>query len=230
MQGARTCIQTSARRAIHPTRTACPTRSCRPGIQFVNIAFQYASESDPGPYPFGPDTPIEGGQNSTGDRHALMVDPGTCTLYELYDAHYNASGSTAGSGAIWNLNSNALAARGVDLGRRRRSPYPARPRPLRRSRSGSITHAIRMTAETTDTSYLWPARHEAGARSDPNLPPMGARFRLKAELQHQRILPTGPGRAAGHAAVRTHRRRQRLATGTSEARPTRRGPCPSSTS
>ena len=74
----------------------------------MNVSFQYASESDPGPYPFGADTPIEGGQDADGDRHALMVDPTTCTLYELYDAHYSPGGSTAGSGAIWNLRSNAL--------------------------------------------------------------------------------------------------------------------------
>ena len=67
------------------------------------------SESDKGPYPFGPKTPIEGGQNASGDRHALMVDPATCVLYELWDAHYvSRTASTAGSGAIWNLNSNAL--------------------------------------------------------------------------------------------------------------------------
>ena len=79
-----------------------------PAQPFVNISFQYASESDPGPYPFGANTPIEGGQNATGDRHAIMVDPTTCTLYELYDAQYSPAGSTAGSGAIWDLRSNAL--------------------------------------------------------------------------------------------------------------------------
>jgi len=74
----------------------------------VNVSFQYADESDPGPYPFGADTPIEGGPNATGDRHAIMIDSTTCTLYELYDAQYSPSGSTAGSGAIWSLNSDAL--------------------------------------------------------------------------------------------------------------------------
>ena len=152
------------------------------GHQFVNVTFQYASESDPGPYPFGPDTPIEGGQNATGDRHAIMVDPTTCTLFELYDARYNPSGSTAGSGAIWNLRSNALRPAGWTSADA--AGLPILPGLVRYDEveSGSITHAIRMTAETTDTSYLWPARHEAGARSDPNLPPMGARFRLKASF------------------------------------------------
>ncbi len=153
-----------------------------PGHASVNVSFQYADESDPGPYPFGPETPIEGGQNAGGDRHALMVDPSTCTLFELYDARYSPGGSTAGSGAIWNLRSNALRPAGWTSADA--AGLPILPGLLRYDEveSGNITHAIRMTAETTDTSYLWPARHEAGARSDPNLPPMGARFRLKANF------------------------------------------------
>jgi hypothetical protein len=152
------------------------------GHPFVNVSFQYASESDPGPYPFGADTPIEGGQGASGDRHAIMVDPTTCTLYELYDAHYSAGGSTAGSGAIWNLRSNALRPDGWTSADA--AGLPIMPGLLRYDEvlSGQITHAIRMTAQTTDTSYLWPARHEAGSRSDPTLPPMGARFRLKANF------------------------------------------------
>ncbi len=152
------------------------------GHSFVNVTFQYASESDPGPYPFGADTPIEGGQNATGDRHALMVDPSTCTLYELYNAQYSSTASTAGSGAIWNLRSNALRPAGWTSADA--AGLPILPGLLRYDevQSGSITHAIRMTAAMTDTSYLWPARHEAGARSDPSLPPMGARFRLKANF------------------------------------------------
>jgi len=153
-----------------------------PGHQFLSVAFQYASESDPGPYPFGPDTTIEGGQNATGDRHALMVDPSTCTLYELYDAHYVAGASTAGSGAIWSLNSNALRPAGWTSADA--AGLPILPGLVRYDEvlSGHITHAIRMTAAVTDTSYLWPARHEAGSASNPNLPPMGARFRLKSSF------------------------------------------------
>ena len=153
-----------------------------PGHPFVNISFQYASESDPGPYPFGPDTPIEGGQNASGDRHALMVDPSTCTLYELFNAFYSPGGSTAGSGAIWDLRSNNLRPAGWTSADA--AGLPILPGLLRYDEvlSGNVTHAIRMTAQTTDTSYLWPARHEAGARSDPSLPPMGARFRLKASF------------------------------------------------
>jgi hypothetical protein len=153
-----------------------------PSQPLVPVTFQYADQSDPGPYPFGPDTPIEGGQASTGDRHAIMVNPATCTLYELYDAHYGVSGSTAGSGAIWNLDSDALRPAGWTSADA--AGLPILPGLLRYDevQSGVITHAIRMTAEATDTSYLWPARHEAGTASNPDLPPMGARFRLKASF------------------------------------------------
>jgi len=74
----------------------------------VPVTFQYASESDKGPYPFGASTLIEGGKNAGGDRHAIMVNKSTCTLYELWEARYSASGSSAGSGAIWSLTGNRL--------------------------------------------------------------------------------------------------------------------------
>ncbi len=153
-----------------------------PTHPLVDIAFDYAVESDPGPYPFGPETPIEGGQDSTGDRHAIMVNPATCTLYELYDASYAPGASTAGSGAIWNLNSDALRPAGWTSADA--AGLPILPGLLRYDevQSGQVTHAIRMTAQLTDTSYLWPARHEAGSSANPNYPPMGARFRLKASF------------------------------------------------
>jgi ell wall binding domain 2 (CWB2) len=143
----------------------------------VSVAFQYASESDAGPYPFGPDTPIEGGQNASGDRHAIMVDSSSCTLYELYDATYSSSGSTAGSGAIWSLGSDALRPAGWTSADAAGLPiFPGLLRPDEVA-SGSVTHAIRFTAAHTDASYLWPARHQAGTPNS-SLPPMGARFRL----------------------------------------------------
>ena len=155
----------------------------------VFLTFAYPGESDPGPYPFGASTPIEGGTGSTGDRHALMVDPSTCTLYELYNASYSPAGSTAGSGAIWNLGSNALRPAGWTSADA--AGLPILPGLLRYDevRSGSITHAIRMTAVATDRSSLWPARHQAGSASDPGLPPMGARFRLKASYDFSGYSP-----------------------------------------
>ena len=148
----------------------------------VTPAFDYADESDPGPYPFGPDTPIEGGAQSSGDRHALMVDEDTCVLYELYDANWNGGHPTAGSGAVFNLRSNAL--RPATWTSADAAGLPILPGLLRLDevQAGHVDHAIRFTAVRTDRSFIWPARHQAGAANDPNLPPMGARFRLRADF------------------------------------------------
>jgi len=154
----------------------------------VYLSFDYADESDKGPYPFDQNTKIEGGQNADGDRHAIMIDSGTCKLYELYDAHYSSSGSTAGSGAIWSLTSNALRPAGWTSADAAGLPVFAglvRPDEVN---AGNVDHAIRVTAQQTDRSYIWPARHFASSVSNHNLPPMGARFRLKAsyDISHFR--------------------------------------------
>jgi hypothetical protein len=151
--------------------------------KLVRVRFTYASESDRGPYPFSASTPIEGGSDATGDRHALMVDPTTCRLYELYDAHYRSGNrSTAGSGAIWNLTSNALRPAGWTSADA--AGLPILPGLVNYDEviSGHIGHAIRMTAATTDNRYVWPARHRAGAVTNSAYPPMGARFRLSASF------------------------------------------------
>jgi hypothetical protein len=147
----------------------------------INIAFDYSSESDHVGYPFGADTSIEGGPSAGGDRHAIMIDSSSCTLYELYNAHYNgAAGSTAGSGATWSLGSNAL--RPSTWTSADAAGLPIFPGLLRveEVQAGAVQHAIRFTAQQTDRSFVWPARHQAGAASNPALPPMGARFRLRA--------------------------------------------------
>ncbi len=145
----------------------------------VSVDFSYADESDAGPYPFGEDTPIEGGS----DRHAIMIDKSDCTLYELFDAEYApGGGSTAGSGAIWSLSSNALRPAGWTSADAAGLPIFAGLVRLDEVQAGKVDHAIRMTASQTDKSYVWPARHQAGAANDKNLPPMGARFRLKASF------------------------------------------------
>jgi hypothetical protein len=158
---------------------------------FIHLHFLYASESNKGPYPFGPNTPVEGGPHSTGDRHALMVDPANCKLYELWDAHYvSRTGSTAGSGAIWNLNSNALRPAGWTSADA--AGLPITPGLLKYTEvlSGKVDHAIRFTTACTDAAYVWPARHEAGS-CGADYPPMGARFRLKASFKVTSICRLG---------------------------------------
>jgi hypothetical protein len=158
------------------------------GTPFTRIAFQYASESYRGLYPLTARTPIEGGS----DRHALMVDPRksaatpACTLFETWDTHYHPGGkTTAGSGAMWNLNSNALRPAGYTSADAAGLPILPGLVNYNEVASGAMDHAIRFTAQCTQESYLWPARHEAG-QSDSSCPPMGARFRLNASF----TLPT----------------------------------------
>ena len=149
----------------------------------VHVTFRYASESDRWLYPFGSDTRIEGGQNAGGDRHALMLDSSSCRLYELWNARYG-SRATAGSGAIWNLRSNALRPAGwtsADAAGLPILPGLLNFAQIRRAvQTGTpIRHAIRFTADRTSAAYVWPARHQAGSGSMASFPPMGARFRLK---------------------------------------------------
>jgi hypothetical protein len=146
----------------------------------VGVAFTYPAESDPGPYPLGPDTPIEGGAAAVGDRHALVVDRDACVLYETYDTHYDPAGSHAGSGAVFDLRSNALRPR--DWTSADAAGLAVLPGLLRLDevRAGDVDHPIRFTLARTDRSWVWPARHQAGLPSQGVLPPMGAWFRLKA--------------------------------------------------
>jgi cell division septation protein DedD len=152
----------------------------------ISLTFDYTNESDKGPYPFDDKTQIEGGPNAGGDRHAIMIDSGTCTLYELYNARY--STRHAGSGAIWKLTSNALRPATWTSADAAGLPIFAGLVRLDEVKAGNVDHAIRVTAQQTDTSFIWPARHQAGSASNHNLPPMGARFRLKAsyDISHFR--------------------------------------------
>jgi hypothetical protein len=154
-----------------------------PGSQpYVPIVFTlYGNQSDPGPYPVPTNAPIEGGPNSTGDRHVLVINQGNCTLYELYRAFPQQDGSWhGGSGAVYDLNSNALRPAGWTSADAAGLPiYPGLVT-YDEVASGLIDHAIRFTVDETQMSYIWPARHQAGGTNDPNVPPMGLRVRLKA--------------------------------------------------
>jgi hypothetical protein len=155
-----------------------PWQIVSPSQPLVHIKFTYASQSDPGPYPLSGSTPIENGS----DRHAIMVNPSSCTLYELWDTYYNPGGkSTAGSGAIWNLKSNALRPAGWTSADAAGLPILPGLVNYDEVSSGSMDHAIRFTAQCTQQAYIWPARHEAGQDND-DCPPMGARFRLSGSF------------------------------------------------
>jgi hypothetical protein len=146
----------------------------------VGIVFDYAGESDPGPYPVPPDAPIEGGSLSTGDRHVLVVDTDNCILYELYSAYPQPDGTwQAGSGAIFNLASDAL--RPATWTSADAAGLPVFPGLVRYDEvaAGEIKHALRFTAPQTRMAFIWPARHQASSLTGQQYPPMGQRFRLK---------------------------------------------------
>ncbi|MEY2454749.1 MAG: hypothetical protein QOD92_4323 [Acidimicrobiaceae bacterium] len=153
------------------------------GQPTTSVTFDYDEDSDHVPYPIPANASIEGGPGSSGDRHVIIVDHSTCTLYELYAAYPNDDGTwRAGSGAVWDLNSNALRPETWTSGDA--AGLPILPGLVRYDEvaSGHIDHAIRVTVPHSDRSYVWPARHQAGV-SNPSLPPMGLRLRLKPDVE-----------------------------------------------
>ncbi|MBX3070475.1 MAG: hypothetical protein KF883_08285 [Thermomicrobiales bacterium] len=162
------------------------------GIPFVQapatqagapVVFEVDEESDPGPYPIPTDAPIEGGSCATGDRHVLVVQEGSCQLYELFDATPQSDGSwTAYAGAHFDLTSNDL--RPAEWTSADAAGLPILPGLVRYEEieAGVIPHALRFTASMTQRAFVWPARHQAGATDDLSVPPMGQRFRLKSTV------------------------------------------------
>lgn len=155
-----------------------------PGTQpKVNVSFDYAGESDKGPYPIPAGAPIEGGAASTGDRHVLVVDRDACKLYETWNSHRNADGSwKVGSGAVFDLRSNVLRPKGWTSADA--AGLPILPGLVRYDEvaSGTVAHAIRITIPATQSAFVWPARHQAGSTTNLNVAPMGSWFRLQASI------------------------------------------------
>lgn len=172
-------------RGLHPDFGTEPTY----GIPYIVVAgnqtkvpvsFDYDDESDPGPYPIPSNAPIEGGSNSGGDRHVLVIDKDNKLLYEMWDSHPQTSGWHSGSGAIFDLSSNDLRPAGWTSADAAGLPvFPGLVRYDEVS-AGAIRHAIRFTVQRSRKAYLSPARHWASSSTNDSLPPMGMRVRLKA--------------------------------------------------
>jgi len=148
----------------------------------VPVSFRYADESDPGPYPIPPAAPVEGGPLARGDRHVLVVDVDCLLLYEIFNARRDGPGWAAGSGAVFDLTSNALRPAGWTSADA--AGLPILPGLVRREEvaAGEIRHALRFTASRTQRGYIAPATHFASSSTDPALPPMGLRVRLRADF------------------------------------------------
>lgn len=166
------------------------------GQAMMPITFEVDDESDPGPYPIPPNIPIEGGAAfPTGDRHGIVIDRGTCKLYEVgvlnqIPAYPNPPTAWTGySGAVWDLNSHAL--RPETWTSADAAGLPILPGLVRYDEvaAGEITHALRFTAQITRRAYVWPARHYASSNTNANVPAMGQRFRLKDSVSEVRTPP-----------------------------------------
>ncbi len=164
-----------------PVPYGIPVTVVGPKHSRVRVRFHYAAESDHLRYPLGPDTRIEGGRDSTGDRHAVIVDKRRCRLYETFATYHGEGGWRAGSGATWDLGSNRLRPNGWTSADAAGLPIlPGLLRYFEVEVAHRVQHAIRFTTDVTDRHHVWPARHDAGSVSDHSYPPMGARFRLRA--------------------------------------------------
>jgi hypothetical protein len=158
----------------------------------VPITFLYWDESEPGPYPIPANALIEGGPNSTGDRHILLLQPSTCMVWEIYRAFPPAHAGdpwTADSGAKYDLSSNSL--RPDTWTSADAAGLPMLPGLVRYEevQTGVIRHALRFTCDLTRKAHLWPARHDASQSTSLSRPPMGQRFRLKSTYTISPTLP-----------------------------------------
>jgi len=172
-----------------------------PGTQpKVPVSFQYAGESDPGPYPVPPDAPIEGGPDAKGDRHVLVIDRDRWVLYELFAAFPEDGGKRwrAGSGAIFDLASNKLRPWGWTSCDAAGLPvFSGLVRYDEVCEQKALTHAVRFTCQKSRRAYVPPATHFASRSDDPNLPPMGMRVRLKAGYDTSKFPPAAQVILAG---------------------------------
>lgn len=153
----------------------------------VPVTFEYPDESDPGPYPIPANAPIEGGPDSSGDRHILVIDRDNWKLYELFSAYPQGSGPQrtwkAGSGAIFGLSTDAQRPAGWTSADAAGLPiFPGLVRYDETVERKEIAHALRFTCRRSRHAYIPPARHFASKLNDENLPPMGMRVRLKASV------------------------------------------------
>lgn len=184
---------------------------------------EYADESDQGPFPIPDELPIEGWPasyerderlrsltldevqrdklNLGGDRHAIVVDPSARKLYEFFNMRRTADGWRCSQASIFDLGSNQLRPAGWTSADAAGLPiFPAIVR-FDELERGVISHALRVTVRRSRRAYVHPATHYASRLTDPNLPRMGERFRLRASFD---IKPFSPPVRVILAALQKH--------------------------
>ena len=155
--------------------------------------YSYPDESDPGPYPIPDNAPIENWPldgrtleaaqtgSEEADRHLIVVDPVNRMLYEFYRGRKTPSGWECACAAVFDLKSNALRPDGWTSSDAAGLPiFPAIIR-FDEVERGMVNHAMRFTVRNTRRAYVYPATHYASRKTDPDLPRMGERFRLRAD-------------------------------------------------
>ncbi|MFI7426371.1 hypothetical protein ACIBPB_05245 [Micromonospora sp. NPDC049836] len=157
------------------------------GQRRVPVSFTYADESDPGPYPVPANAAVEGGPAATGDRHVIVWDRAACRAYELFDARPAGAGWRAGSGAVFDLRSNRLRPAGWTSADASGLAILAGLVRYDEVAAGRVDHAVRVTVPRTRTGWTWPATHSASSATDPNLPQLGQRLRLKPSVDLSRL-------------------------------------------
>jgi len=153
------------------------------GQKRVRVQFEYSGESDLSAYPIPPDAAVERNGNPGSDRHIIVIDKDDCVLWELFATQKQKDGTwKAGSGAIYDLKCNCMRPDGWTAADA--AGLPILPGLVRYDEveAGEIRHALRFTAEKTRKDWVWPARHAASQLADRQYPPMGQRFRLKADV------------------------------------------------
>lgn len=136
---------------------------------------EWPAESDLGPVPIPENARVE----ASADAHMLVLQTGSCRLYELYMAKKSGGGWSALNTAFFDLNSNRLRPEGWTSSDA--AGLPVMPGLLRYDevKSGQINHALRTTVPKSQRAFVWPARHLASKNESRLLPPMGLRLRLK---------------------------------------------------
>ena len=151
----------------------------------VRVSFDYSDESDKGPYPVPRERADRGrpqlGRRSPRDRGRPRRLQALRALRGLPAERRQVVEGRLGRDLEPEVEQ--AAAEGMDLGGRRRPADPAGARALRGpARRGGIDHALRFTANRTRKAFIYPARHFASSLTDPDLPAMGQRLRLKASF------------------------------------------------
>lgn len=173
-------------KALHPDfgpENGIPFSVIHANTKRVKVDFDYRDDSDLGNYPIPPNASIEGGPNSDGDRHIILIDQDRCLLFELWNSHPKPDGTwTAGSGVKMDLTDNLLRPDGkTSADAAGLAIFPGLIR-YEEVATGEIRHALRFTAPKTQRASVWPARHVASKLTDTAFPPMGTRFRLKKDV------------------------------------------------